>query len=307
MSKTRSMIRIISFSIAFALATAACVEGQTVIPPSMIGARNAAMGSADMAQPHDISSIYENPAAIALLRNPSVFLNHVQGIDNEMQEDIAFPVLYTTSQMLAFGAQYYSLGELTSSSQQPRFAVAYDVAFASKINSITSLGGSVTLQRGYVAHMSNAYSASYAIGFDYAPNRDVSYGLSLTGLGTGVQFETANSLVTPVQTILQRALTVSAVLRYPTEESLQPAFLTMALGSQKVFGVSGVNFMGGVQFLPFSFLALRFGYSAGPSGYQERYGLGFIDNAFSLDVAAYPVKNGGASSLFEQLSVLMEF
>ena len=307
MSMTRLMERIVTYSIAFVLIATACANGQTVISPSLIGARNVALGGADMAQPHDISSIYDDPATIALLRNPSVMLNHVQGNDNGMQENIAFPLLYTDSQMLAFGAQYYSLGELTKSSQQPRYAVGYDVAFASKIDSRMSLGGSVTFQRGYVPHINNANSASYALGFDYAPKRDVSYGLSLTGLGTGVQFETANSIVTPVQTVLQRALTVSAVLRFPTVESLQPAYLTMALGSQKVFGVSGVNFMGGVQFLPFRFLALRFGYSAGPSGYRQRYGLGLIGGPFSLDLAAYPVKNGGSSSLTEQLSVLMEF
>lgn len=293
----------IYLSLAFAFLTGTRADSQTIISNFLIGARNVALGSADMAEPHDMTSMYENPATIALLAEPSLVLNHVQGLDNEMQEDLAFPVVYSDAQMLAFGAEYYSLGELSTSKDATRYAVGYDVAFASKINERMSVGGSVSFRRGYVPHLTNATAASYALGFDYAPSADMSYGLSLTGLGTGVQFETANTIVTPVQSVLPRALSVSAVMKFPTETSLQPAYLTIALGSQKVFGVTGVNFMGGVEFYPVRFLALRFGYSAGPSGTLQRYGLGLREGIFHIDAAVYPVKNGSSRILFEQLSV----
>jgi hypothetical protein len=296
-----------SFFTALTFLGAACAYGQSIIPDSYLGARNAAMGSADMGEPHDLSSMYQNPATVALLETPSVFVNHVQGVDNEMQEDLAFPVVYTRSQMLAFGAEYYSLGELTKSTAATRYAVGYDVAFASQIASAMSVGGSVSFQRGYVPKMPSANASSYAFGFDYAPGKDVSYGLTLSGLGTGVEFVTANSIVTPVQTVLSRALEVSAVFRFPTETSLENPYLTMALASQKVFGLSGVNFMGGIEYFPIPALALRFGYGTGPSGTQQRYGLGLKAGLLELDLTAYPVKSGTSDSVFEQLSAAVEF
>ncbi len=265
------------------------------------------MGNAVMGEPHDISSMYENPATIALLQTPSLMLNHVEGIHNEMQEDLAFPVVYSRNQMLAFGAEYYSIGELTKSVYPKRYAVGYDVAFASKLIPTLSMGGAVTFRRAYVPHLSTATGASYTLGLDYAPSRDVSYGLTLSGLGTGVTFATASSIVTPVQVVLRRALAVSAVLKFPTETSLLPAYMTIALASQKIFGLSGVNYMGGVEFYPVHFLALRFGYGTGPSGTQQRYGLGIRIGVLSLDAALYPVKTGGSKFLFEQMSAGVDF
>lgn len=282
-------------------------DGQSMVSDSFIGARSVAMGSADMGEPHDISSMYGNPATIALLENPSVMLNHVQGIHKEMQEDLAFPLVYSHNQMLAFGAEFYSIGELTSSTFSKRFAVGYDVAFASKIIPTLSMGGSVSFRRAYVPHLTNATGASYTLGLDYTPSRDANYGLTLSGLGTGVNFATESSIVTPVQVVLRRALEASAVLRFPTEASLQPAYLTLALASQKIFGLAGVNYMGGVEFYPIHFLAFRFGYSTGPSGTQQRYGLGVRAGVFAIDAALYPVKFEGSKYLFEQVSASVEF
>lgn len=303
----RDMIfRGILFALAVTFFGSVCADGQSIIPDSFIGARSVALGSADMGEPHDISSMYADPAAIALLENPSVLLNHVQGIGNEMQEDLAFPVVYTRDQMLAFGAEYYSLGELINSSYSRRFAVGYDVAFASRVDRTFSVGGAVYFHRAYVPKLNSATGAAYTVGVDYAPTSDASYGLTLSGLGTDVQFITENSIVTPVQFLPRRALEASAVLRFPTEASLQPPFMTIALASQKIFGVSGVNYMGGIEFYPLHFLALRFGYGSGPSGVQQRYGLGLRAGVLDVDMALYPVKSGASNYLFEQLSVSAE-
>lgn len=300
------ILRGILFALALTFIGSVCADGQSLISNSFVGARSVAMGGADMGEPHDISSMYGNPATVALLRTPTVMLNHAQGLDNEMQEDLAFPVIYSRNQMLAFGAEYYSIGELTKSIYSKRFAVGYDVAFASRIISTLSMGGSVSFRRAYVPHLSNATGASYTVGLDYAPSRDANYGLTLSGLGTGVDFATASSIVTPIQVVLRRSLTVSAVLRFPTEASLQPAYLTIALASQKIFGLSGVNYMGGIEFYPVHFLALRFGYGTGPSGTRQSYGLGIRIGMFAIDAALYPVKSAGSKYLFEQMSASVE-
>ena len=281
--------------------------GQALNSSMSVGARNVALGNADMAEPHDIGSLYGNPATIAMLGSPTVLVNHVQGSDSQLQEDVAFPVIYTKSQMLAFGAEYYSVGVLTGSPDQRRVSLGYNVAFASKINRTMSLGGLVLFQRGYVAHLNAAASASYALGFDYKPSPDLSYGLTLSGLGTGVDFATANSIVTPIQTVLSRALTVSAVMRFPTEASFRPAFMTIALASQKVFSVSGVNYMGGVEFYPTNFLTLRFGYNAGPAGARQAYGIGLSRGVLALDMAISSVSSGNSKTLLDQLSLSVKF
>lgn len=190
-------------------------EGQSIIRNSFLGARNVALASANMAEPHDISSIYSDPATIAFLENPSVVLNQLQGNEGEMQENLAFPLVYDRSQMLAFGAELYTLGEFTNTSQARRYAIGYDIAFAQRVASTVSVGGSVSFRHGVVSQVSRANAASYTLGIDYVPNEDVSYGLALGGLGTGIEFVNDNSIVTPVQVTLPRVLQVSAVMRFP--------------------------------------------------------------------------------------------
>jgi hypothetical protein len=282
-------------------------EGQSIIRNPFLGARNVALASANMAEPHDISSIYGDPATIAFLENPSVVLNQLQGNEGEMQENLAFPLVYDRSQMLAFGAELYTLGEFTSTSQARRYAIGYDIAFAQKVASTVSVGGSVSFRHGVIPQLSRANAASYTLGIDYVPNEDVSYGLALGGLGTGVEFVNDNSIVTPVQVTLPRVLQVSAVMRFPTESSLERPFLVMALASEKAFGTPGVDYKGGLEYYPVRFLALRFGYVAGPVASGQRFGVGLRLGLFALDFAAYPATVTGSRVLFGQMSISKEF
>lgn len=303
----RMTARWIAYGFTLILIGGGSAAGQSLVQSPYVGARNIAFGNSDIGGIHDMSSMYENPAAIAFLENPSVVLNHIQGEDNEMQENIAFPLLYSRYQMLAFGAEFYSLGELTTSKYTKRYAVGYDFVFASKINPTMSLGGRVSLRRGFVAHMTNATAASYAFGFEYSPDRENSYGLTFGGLGTGIGFPTGYTVVTPIQTVLPRVLQVGATLRLPGEQTLQPVDVVLALAAEKVFGTSGVDYMGGIEYYPVHFLALRFGYVSGPVMSGGRYGLGLRVGAFHLDAAVYPLKEGGSAVLFKQISVSMEF
>lgn len=273
-----------------------------MFPASDLGARNVALGSANMSEAYDISCMYENPATIAFLEVPSVFINHSQGNFSAIQENVAFPVVYDRSQMLALGVKLYTVGELIKSGAAKRSALGYTLAYARKVTSSISLGGSVHFDQGVVPQQGHASAVSYALGFNYTPNPDFSYGLAVGGLGTGVDFVEGDAGVAAVQTTLPRFLEGGAEMRFPTESSLQPAYLILSLASEKIFGESGVDYKGGVEFFPVRFLALRLGYVAGPSLHQLRYGIGLREGMFSVDFAIYPEKVAGLNILLEQVS-----
>ncbi len=298
--------RLVFFGITLAFLGSGCAYGQSLIPTSDLGARNVALGNANMSEAHDISCMYENPAAIVFLQRPSVLLNHTQGNYSAMQENLAFPVVYDRSQMVAFAAQLFSVGELAKSQAGTRYAIGYTLTYARKMTSSISLGGSVSFLRGFVPHQSSASAASYTLGFDYIPNPDVSYGLALGGLGTTVDFVNGGAGVAAIQSISPRVLEGGAEMRFPTESSLRPAYLILALAAEKIIGQSGVDYKGGIEFLPISFLALRLGYIAGPTVHELRYGIGLREGPFAVDFGIYTKKVDESNILFEQVSASME-
>jgi len=290
--------------------TAVSADAQSIIFNSDIGARNIALSSADVSEFHDISSLYQNPAAMVFLKAPSVFINHVQGNYDEMQENIASTIIYDRSQMLALGAEFYNLGELNRSQtyQGYRFyEMGYQLAYARLLESTFSVGGTVSFHRGIVIQSNAADAASYSLGVEYAPTGEVSYALALNGLGTGLDYETKNGVVSTVQAILPRKLDIGATMRFPAETSLETPFLYIALASEKVFGITGINYKVGIEFLPFEFIALRFGYASGSSLNRPTWGLGFHAAPFSFDFAVYPVRVNGSGIDFEQMSASLEF
>lgn len=298
--------KIIYIGIALTFLESVCANSQTLIPTSDLGARNVALGNSNMSEAHDMSCMYENPATIAFLGTPSVVLNFSQGNFSETQGNIAFPLIYDQSQMLAFGAELYTVGGVIKSSAPRRSAIGYAFTYARKVASDISVGGSVYFVRGVVPQQGHASAASYSLGFNYTPNPDVNYGLALSGLGTGVDFVDGEAGVAAVQSTLPRVLEGGASMRFPTVSSLQPPYLILSLASEKVFGRSGVNYKGGIEFLPVHFLALRLGYVSGPSIHQLRYGIGLQKGLFSVNFAVYPAKVGNTNVLYAQASASME-
>ena len=276
---------------------------QSIVDNSYLGARNVALGSANVSESRDISSMFENPAAVTFLEAPSVMLNHVQGDSSEMQENLSFPVLYDNSDMLAVGTELYTIGELSKSNYAKRYEVGYDLAFGRKLSSVFGLGGSFSFRHGVASNNMQTNAASYTLGVEYAPSADVNYGLTLGGIGTGADFVTTVAGVTPIQSELSKVLEVGALMRFPSSSSLRPPFLVLALASQKEFGSPGATYRGGIEYYPVNFLALRLGYVAGQTRPEQRFGIGFRDRSFSVDLAAFPHWSNGSRVFFEELSV----
>ncbi len=278
--------------------------GQFVQDPN-VGARNAGLANANIAEYHDITSMYENPATIAFLGSPSIVFNHLQGSVRQTQENLAFPILYGQNQMLAFSAQVFNFGELVQSNTRGwRFGMEYDLAYAHKVTSTLSLGGLAAFQRGVVSGYNQVTAASYDIGLDYVPSGGFSYGLTFSNLGTGVNFPNGETLA--VQTALPRTIGIGATMRFPSTESILNPFLIISMATEKTFNPAQNFYRGAIEYIPVSFLSLRFGYVAG-AGYNEpTFGIGLHTFPVALDVALYEVREVGSTQPILQVSLSTE-
>ncbi len=279
---------------------------QSVIPDLNIGARNAALGNANMSEYHDITSMYENPAAIAFLGNASVALNHTQGNYREMQENLAFPLLYGQDQMLAVSAQVYNLGEISRSASfggYRLYGLGYNIAYAHTIIPTLSAGGAIAFRQGAVSNINSTTAASYTMGVDYVPSGGFSYGLTFGGLGSDVTFPMINNRVRAVRTVLPTTITIGATMKFPAAESMQSPFLVIAMSSEKLFKPSVNIFRGGIELLPIKILAVRFGYVAGSGLNEPTFGLGVHLEPIQVDAAMYPVRTGSSTAMYMQLTL----
>ena len=297
---------LIGLSIVIMTASLTYAGGKT--PEFSIGARNVSLANANISESSDVSAMYENPAAIGFLENSSIFINHSQEYGpGGMEEDIAIPLVLKSPVVFAVGLDSYHFGYLsqTSPASQRVFEYGYDMAFASTITPTVSIGGSASLRHGTTGTGSQAWGAYFSVGADYAPTPDLSYSIVLGGLGRDVSYFAGDSGMAATGQLLPRTLEIGATMTYPSSASLLPPLFILSFANEKIFGVGGVYYKGGIEIRPVQFIALRFGYMAGPNLASARYGLGFIGKFFSLQYAVYPSPETHA--LLQQFSLSMEF
>jgi hypothetical protein len=296
----------------FALSVVAC--GQQIVPrlanpfgDFSVGARNISMADANMAESYDVSSMYENPAALAFIKDMRAFFNHSQGSQsNGMEEDIAYPIRLDDLMVMGIGANLYHSGFVT----QPAFPqarvieVGYDISIVRLVTSTVGVGGTVSVTHGSTMSGSHAWGATYSLGLSYSPSGSVSYGLVFKGLGTSLEYSSPNGSEPFVasSTRSTQKLEIGASMRYPSAESLRYPILILSMANEKYFETKGLFYKGGIEVRPLRFLQLRFGYIAGPSLAQPRYGIGLLRDSFSVEYAVYPQ----FSTIFQQFSVAME-
>ncbi len=292
------------FTVIIVLVVSAVVTGQTtLVKPSLIGARNAALADADISGTYNVSNMYLNPASLAFVTNTSIFFNQSQ-IKNGlgMGENLAFPVLSHGPQVLSMGLEVFHLGYVQKPegfSGQHVFEYGYNIAFASALSSTFSLGVSAGLQHGN-ANSSQTWAASYSIGLDYSPSADINYGAVFSGLGTEVQYIQHDTLLSAQAGDAPRVLEIGATMSYPSSSSLRRKVFFLSLANEKIFGETGLFYKAGIEIRPFDFLNLRFGFITGPGVSEARYGLGFQINNFFIEYVVYPQQ---ASDMLEQVSL----
>jgi len=259
--------------------------------PALVGARAAGMGDAYVAEAYDATSMYWNPASMAFLQNHSAVFSHLldQTISG-MNENVSFPLWERKGEAVAIGFTVNHVGRLGNASSVDFRVIqyGYDIAFAKEVVPTFSLGIGIGVRYGQTT-LSNLWGISSSFGAFYSPSREITYGVTLSGVGSGILYVSDRVTTSLSSENLPRTLQAAVAMRFP--HSADQTFLTVSVANEKVFGVDGIRYKGGVEAYPVKFLALRWGYTYHQNFFSAaRYGLGIRFRKFQLDYAISPSK-----------------
>jgi len=258
----------------------------------IISARGAALGDSYSSDAFDAMIMYWNPAGLAHLRRQSLSVNSAieedDFDDRLITENVTLPIPVIQDWGLGIGLTSTSVGTIPAESplQGLNFSVfKFDIAAAKALSPFISIGAGGQVRLGSGGGRSiTAFSGS--IGAIYAPNSIVSYSLAAQGFGDGVDFGVdENQHTILAKSSLPRSVVAGLLARTPEKSIAQ---ITLTAEGEKIVGVSGIVYKGGIEALPVQFLALRVGYWVGPNTRAARYGAGLILGDFMLDYAIAP-------------------
>jgi hypothetical protein len=263
--------------------------------PVLVGARALSFARAVVGDNPDVTALYGNPAALSYLENSSIILTHtLEQSTNVMDENIAVPLFLRRGEVVGIAASVNHVGYATQDILVP-FKVmqyGYDVAYSRRIIPKLSLGGTLNV-RYAKSSASKVWGLSGGFGIFYYPTPDISYGMSINGIGSGIKY-----IYNGAQTLLNsesipRKLYLGSVWHFPTK-TWKRNFLNMSVACEKNYEIKGVFYFGGVEFLPTEFVALRVGYLGGPDHLNyPSYGVGILMNGWKLDIGTTPAKAAG--------------
>jgi hypothetical protein len=268
------------------------------------GARAAGFADAFVSDAYDVSSMYWNPSALAYLKQLSVVVNHSQEkFIHAMEEDIAVPLRVEKGEAICAGASINHVGDFGTSSETDFHVVQYSgsIAYAKEIFPSLSVGALAEVQYGRT-DVSKLWAVSSSIGILYFPDKQLSYGASFSGIGSGMLYTSDQSVTTLTTQNLPRILRAGATMRFPAEAD-QSTFI-LSVSNEKVFGESGIRYNGGLELRPVKFLALRGGYIVYPNLSAPRFGMGVRLARVEFDSAISPSKLSDQASHF---SIAIDF
>ena len=294
---TIALRTILVFALAAAVMPAARAQVRTVYfsEPQLVGARGLSFAHAITGDNPDVTVLYANPAALSFLANSSLILTHAQQQSTRVyDENIAMPLFLRKGEVVGIAASVNHVGYATTDPLNP-FKVmqyGYDVAYSRRISTTFSMGGALHV-RFARSDASRVWGLSSSFGMFYYPTPDVSYGLSLTGVGSGIKYIYDGKQTLLNSESIPRKLYAGSVMRFPTK-TWKRQYLNVSVAAWKNFDVSGVFYSGGLEVLPTEFVALRIGYLGGPNSLEYgSFGVGFVLGAWKLDIGATPSKVAG--------------
>lgn len=262
-------------------------------------ARSSAMANANVADPFDLNGLHTNPAIPVFSSNsPALISNSLYNPDRAVVlENITVSLNRHTSHRLTGSATVQSsrLSEnLVSTPGQMQFTqVDLTLGYSWLLFQTLSAGLAVHSLYGKTA-TSEVLTHNASFGFLYEPSSLVSYGLVYRGTGIAENrlgaepvyelTEESETIVTGIQA--PHRLELGLTLRFPSLVRY-PDFI-LSLSNEKIFGVDGLIYRGGLEVNVQNFLALRGGYFFSPFAEGSRLGLGFLLDAFRLDYAFAP-------------------
>jgi hypothetical protein len=252
------------------------------------GARAAGLADAYAAEVSDAAVMYWNPASAPFLDHSAVILDHYHESQTGVMNDVVATSVHVTDEdAITLGGDLSHLGYLASSRSSGLRAIqsGLHLGYARILYPGVSVG--LTATANYIDLQENRrWTSSWMAGLTYFPSPEISYGLVFRDVVHGAQVEQSS---VAVREELPRRLEMGISMRYPVSRARR--IVTISLGNEKFFGESGLLYKGGVELYPIPFLALRWGYLAGPDIAEPRYGLGVRTEAVQLDFAISPKRD----------------
>ncbi|MGH2567133.1 MAG: hypothetical protein ACRDGA_02255 [Bacteroidota bacterium] len=265
-----------------------------------IGARATALAEAYAAEAHDVSAMYWNPAALPFLQRLFVLVDYAQNVDHTVAGyAMAVPLRLDNYQVIAIGARINrSMGELQN--EYPGREYSIDVATARTVASGLSIGIRASYHHAEHSHEQRSIGSG-SMGISYTPDPKISYALTYHGLelASSRHAETDDPAVGWER--IPSRFGIGMTMRYPSSQ--RDRVLTFSLANEKTVGQRGLTYKGGLELVPWSFLALRTGYLAGPTTSGMRYGVGLMTEYLQ---AAYAFVPHGIFGKVHQFSFLLK-
>jgi hypothetical protein len=252
------------------------------------GARAAAMGDACSADIPDAGMMFWNPGALPMIERKSVILDHyIESHTTIMDDALVTPIWVTPTDAIALSGNVSHIGYLTSDRITGIRAAQFEAGAAYSRVVVPGVGIGVKSTSRYISvNEEKTWTNSWTVGLAYNPSPEIGYGLVYSDLLYGARIQ--DSAIS-VEQQLPRRLEMGITMRYPSNR--KEHIFTLSLGNEKLFTEPGLIYKGGVEYCPAPFLALRWGYLAGPDIAEPRYGIGIKSPILNLDYAIAPSKN----------------
>jgi hypothetical protein len=258
--------------------------------------RSAALGDATVGDVFSSLTMISNPAIIAM--NPGMIEFHSSGRhfrgSNIWGAQVQLPVLQAGINFITISAGAKRKGPPSlrigdSPEFNPDLRSYYSrISYGIRISEYVSAGIS---QRFTLSELDGENDVSFTtdLGFIYNPDGPVSYGIAMRGIGNAISAVSVSGAPALLDSSLDRqVLEIGATLNYPYDSDEH--IFSMSLSNEKRFGIAGLTYKGGFEYLPLEFLAIRGGLQlqSEENTLAPRFGLGLNFAMFSFEYAMAP-------------------
>lgn len=267
----------------------------------LASARSVALGEALVADTRDLSSAIANPASLLFLERLSVSATAGMRTDNRsLRSAVSMPIAATDRFVLAIGGEGAFFDADDWSAQKGKMA-GFEASSAVRLFGAFSFG--MIYDFRYTEFGATRLSShSGGMGLMYSVLPALSYGVSFTGFGSGIQLKRAadGAPFLVKESNIPRSVTFGASWRYPATYGRK--LVEVHLSNQSISGVERLVYRLGAEFFPWKFLVVRGGIVSGPVTAMGRAGIGIHTGVVDID---YGVASSTAAERLHVLSIVV--
>ncbi len=275
---------------------------------SFVNAYAASMGDANVALVHDAGGMYCNPASLSFLQGTQVSI--IGALVTSFEQARLFSTnavastRLTQSFSLGAGGSHHWTDKLPKDSTgNSSWFESYgmDVGISCLLSPAWSVGILASGRQGMMRSVpGNSSAFFFSYGFYYNPSPGIQYGFVHQGIGSVITYP-YDSWPTVRPTERKRSAgSVQFGLSTTFPASLGPPSVVLSIASQKLIGVDGFVYKGGIEWWAHRFIAFRLGYWAGPVTVAAKYGAGLKLDWLMVD---YALSASDAEPRYHQLTI----